>query len=204
MTTVRFRPPVAHLLRMRRPSAVLRRVRPVVVDALDRVLGWTRSHVCEKRIERLAPAVTDCDTASAVELVIASIRIQAARLHGLPRAVFACALIPDAGAVLRATASHSVNRETATTARLAVEQFLRVDVAHGATIATTRPSSQLVDGWGRAQNQPSAEATSDKIDAQDRQFYQLTTPSRHAGHTESHRATARAEAACRPLEHSPR
>jgi hypothetical protein len=80
---------IVGLFLLRRPAAILGRVRAVVVDAVERVkLRRTLSHVREERFEAVAPAVADRNSAATVVGVARCLRIQAPVLHLLPRAEF--------------------------------------------------------------------------------------------------------------------
>lgn len=76
---------VAVLLDRRSPSAVVWRVRPTVVDALNGVrrAGFV-AHVGNEVVERVTPTIADGDTARAVVSIIASTRVMAAGFNRRP------------------------------------------------------------------------------------------------------------------------
>lgn len=83
------RPLGVSLLSRRGPSAVRRRVGAVRVFAIDRVpAGWTRTHVGQKQLERLAPTIAHDDAASAPVGVVLGAPVLASPLHRKPRSVF--------------------------------------------------------------------------------------------------------------------
>ena len=83
-----IRAAITLLLRWRGPSAILRRVRTVVVNAIQRCPMWSRSHVCEELYERISPGVTDRNSSAPVAGVRLIGRIRTATFHGPPREVF--------------------------------------------------------------------------------------------------------------------
>jgi len=77
------------LLKAVRPSAVSRHISQRVIDAIERVAIWTRSHVGEKVHERCAPAWSDNQSLRAIAVEQLRIRVVAALEHALPDPVFA-------------------------------------------------------------------------------------------------------------------
>lgn len=78
---------VVPLLHRCRPSAVLRTIRPIIIDAVQAVSFGTGSHVRDERPEVRAPTLAHGDSATAVVLV-RRIRLQlAAATHVQPRAI---------------------------------------------------------------------------------------------------------------------
>src|SRR5262252_88881 len=72
-----------------RPAAILRCVRAIVIDAVNRVaLRWPWPHVSQEIRKRLAPTVTDCDAATAISVEAIMVRIGATLDHVHPRAIF--------------------------------------------------------------------------------------------------------------------
>ncbi len=59
-------PRVIRLFGTARPAAVFRRIRSVVISALDGVSRWARTHVDQERGEVLRPSFTNRDTATAI------------------------------------------------------------------------------------------------------------------------------------------
>lgn len=83
--------PVATLLRLSGPLAVIRRVRPVIVNALDRMFrGWLLSHVGIEALKRTDPVIANFDASAAVPCVGGIVLVQAAFFHAAPRLVFRC------------------------------------------------------------------------------------------------------------------
>jgi hypothetical protein len=80
---------VCGLLLRRCPTAVLGRVRTIVIDAINRMAdGRSFAHVLEECLEAITPAIAYCNSARAIFGIIASTRIQAAVLESLPSRVF--------------------------------------------------------------------------------------------------------------------
>ena len=66
------------------PSTVLGRVRPVVVDAVNRSVCWALSHIGQEILERL-PTLTHVNPTTTVKQVRMVIRVFASAFHGHPR-----------------------------------------------------------------------------------------------------------------------
>ena len=72
------------------PAAILRRVIPVVVDAVKRqMFCWPSAHVCQEVFEGM-PATADANAAASVILETFHVGIAAPCMHRLPDAVFRC------------------------------------------------------------------------------------------------------------------
>jgi len=80
---------VVALLDLGCPAAVCRLVVAIVIDAVDRMARWARSHVAQERGERLPPFVAHGDATPAVVRERLSTRVKAAALGVLPGTVFA-------------------------------------------------------------------------------------------------------------------
>jgi hypothetical protein len=79
---------VTLLLGARSPSAILGRIRAVVVFAFNRIIsGRPTAHVCQKRLIRF-PSLADGNTASAVAWIPAVSLVGAAANHVGPRLIF--------------------------------------------------------------------------------------------------------------------
>lgn len=87
-TAVSTLPAVASLFTSSGPSTVLWRVRAIVVNPIDRMLGRRpRPHIGKERLEAVDPAITHRDAARAVLLEVRRRRIEAAIFQALPRVV---------------------------------------------------------------------------------------------------------------------
>lgn len=139
---------VARLLGECRPSAILGRVRAVVVDALKAVhgafrhyAGWFWSHVCVEVLKRVHPAIADADTSRAVVLVRGILWIRAALFDAQPDAVLRRAMCATGTHSVRShlRSSHLAAKATAT-ARLSSAQHDRWDGFISAAFAGAFPS----------------------------------------------------------------
>lgn len=84
-----WRPCVSRLLSKCGPTAIVRRVWAIVVDAVNGVLRRRlRSHVGQESLEGVAPTVTDSDATPAIVLKSRRVRIQATSFHGFPCSMF--------------------------------------------------------------------------------------------------------------------
>lgn len=77
---------IPRLLSLRGPSAVVRGVVAVVVNAVNGIAArlWARPHVGNEMVVRLKPAVADGDAPAAVMFERSIVRIGAALFHGPP------------------------------------------------------------------------------------------------------------------------
>lgn len=82
---------VVSLLMRGGPSAIVRRVRTVVVDAINRVTMWTWSHVAEESREVVTPLIANGDAPSTIPRIRSTAGPVAARLHRPPDSVQPCA-----------------------------------------------------------------------------------------------------------------
>ncbi len=135
---------IVRLFYMVRPSAVLGRVRTVIVDAVDRVLlRWASPHVFEERREVVAPTVTHPYSAASIigELVV--LRVVAAVFYSLPCRVFFRWISIETVAVGARSLRDLFTAKTATTARLSTSQTTQ---QHG-RYATTGTLAAPITGW---------------------------------------------------------
>jgi hypothetical protein len=78
-------PSVAHVLRARNPSAILRRVSGLVVNPVNLMLrGRARPHVGKKRFKGLAPSFANSDSTTSIVGVSLDVRVCAPRSHRSP------------------------------------------------------------------------------------------------------------------------
>lgn len=94
---------IRRLLFVRRPQAIVWRVRTVVVSPLDGVALWPRPHVRHEVRERLKPAIVDRDATSAVTRVGGMRGPQASVLHIRPDVVQRMFPSPTTQAVCRSS-----------------------------------------------------------------------------------------------------
>ncbi len=81
-------PSVSSLFLSRGPAAVIRRVRAVVVLALQCSIGASIAHVCVEVLKRITPAVTDRDSAASIPVVVRKGFVVTSPLEISPRSVF--------------------------------------------------------------------------------------------------------------------
>lgn len=126
------------------PSAVVRRVTLVVIDALKRVFGWARSHIGVERLKRVSPAVAHRDTSAAVVCERGSLRAIASAASHHPTVVFRRA----ASAVFKVCCREKFSFETSARFDLALTECLKgcFDVFVSAGAGANEPSGLLVCG----------------------------------------------------------
>ena len=129
--------PIVCLLDARGPAAILRRIRSVVVDAIQCVLWpWTWAHVHEEGQERPLPASTHTDPAEPVVLVTPIRRLRTSLDHAFPTSVLRRVL----HAVRDRPLARSFFSEAATRLRRSSLQVVAKDGQPGAAIALTPPT----------------------------------------------------------------
>lgn len=79
---------VIGLLSITRPSAVIRRIWAVVVDALNGKAVWAWPHISQEVFKRLLPAVTNRNTASSVSGIGRRFWVSATFDHAAPTLIF--------------------------------------------------------------------------------------------------------------------
>jgi hypothetical protein len=94
---------VVRLLFGRSPTAISRRIRPIVFDAIQRTLGWTLAHI-GKEIFKSKPAFANGDAATAIKFEIMRFWVVAARKHLRPRLMSARLLFSSLVTMLRVQA----------------------------------------------------------------------------------------------------
>ena len=131
---------IVSLLDACRPSAVIGRVRAVVVDTINAVfLGGLRSHVGNEGREIMDPFIAHGDAASA-PVRIAWMRLLVAASLGLaPSVVFWAVATARLVAVFSGSFGGALVLVTATAMGLAVSQMLRGDLLDGSAIALAQP-----------------------------------------------------------------
>lgn len=130
------------------PTAVIRRIVAIIVDAIERVFWrWARPHVAVKRHEVIAPTLADIDTPTAVIGVIRSLLVEATRLHASPCLVF-WRLTPSLTLpVPERPRCQQLASETAATVGLSISETAQTDDRDCPAIALTLPSDLSLAGW---------------------------------------------------------
>ncbi len=90
-------PTIGLLFSLRGPAAISRLIVFVVVDAFDRCVRWSRSHICVEQFERVFPAVAHRDAAASVVSKLFNVGIEAAALGSLPTLIFSALIHPVFG-----------------------------------------------------------------------------------------------------------
>lgn len=92
-------PAVVCLLLASGPSAIVRRIRAIVVDSVDGQSGRTQTHVGEKIRKGVYPPFANKYSATAVVIVILVIWVQTTSLHARPNLVFGGFIHPGRGSL---------------------------------------------------------------------------------------------------------
>lgn len=117
------------------PSAILWRVRTVVVDAVQRCTSWPRPPITEKRLKRITPLSAHVDTTATVVGEVLMARPLASLLGRLPRVIFDCLLSWMRGAV----APLRVSVQTSTTSGVSGSQMHSEDHHNRSALAPRAP-----------------------------------------------------------------
>lgn len=153
-------PGVVALFDFGSPTAIVRLVVAVIVDAVKRMTVWAHTHVVEEILERFTPSGANLNTTCAVVLIFAAIRVVAATYHlvvggaqwmigqSMSSASFCCKFFLKASATKRSA-------------------FQQVTLYNGflcAAFATTHPQvSPVRNVSGVADHSPSAELYSGQV-----------------------------------------
>ena len=150
---------VVALLGHRSPSAVFRRIRPVVINSFDGHSVWTLAHVGQEVDKPISPTLTDSDTTSPVVAIFGSVGIVAPsnhrvvhRFHWMIRQT-----------VRSAFTSSKFASQASAALRLAVKQVSFLNIANRAAITLARPVMHAVRCPGVFDNYPSTKTATDKI-----------------------------------------
>lgn len=128
------------LLQARRPSAILRRVRAVVVDAINgQIGGWARPHVAIERLEAGGPRVADRYTSPAVALEVLALRVKATVLNASPNPVFRGVAHAVLAMVNASAFSRHLYAQAAATLRVSCSQCAQLYGDFLAAVAATTP-----------------------------------------------------------------
>jgi hypothetical protein len=126
-----------------RPSAITRLVVPVVVDPVEHQVGRrSASHVGDKRLEALAPALAHSDSASPVALVIERRWPITAIPHGAPDSIFGPSSSDSCSSMAKVDfpASFKVPTKTSAAAQMPGPQILRPRNLVSSAFAFAEPS----------------------------------------------------------------
>lgn len=131
---------VVGLLKRCRPSAIIRFVMAVCIDALNgRVREWVRSHVIDEGCKGATPFVAYADATSAIVLVVATGLSIAATLHVLPRVPLSADTASIRAAVLRASSDNCCAHAAAAAPAFTQLQIAARDRFHLSAITAAQP-----------------------------------------------------------------
>ena len=138
---------IVRLLEPRRPAAILRRVRAVVVDTIKGIIRrGSRAHIGEKRFETDQPARAYPDATPSVTMPLGVRRIFAAIKHMSPRRIFR-ATSPTPVAVGNRAFLEVVVMEAAAASGMATPEVLRRNRCPATAVAGTDPVGSVAPVW---------------------------------------------------------
>lgn len=149
------------------PTTVVRTVRAIRVDPIDRMqFGWALAHVREKGREVVQPAIAHTNAATAVIVPADESWIRAARADVAPALVLRCQASVPCGTVRRESCAGDFGIPTAARSRNAVSQGGAVNDFLAATVTATAPFRHSAEARPREsrQHQPSAKFQAGQID----------------------------------------
>lgn len=140
------------------PSAIARFIVAVVVDPIDRMADWTRSHVSVERLKRFAPGLTNLDSTASVVLVGLLRRALTAIKQGAPHAVFTAPPTTSRMAVREILGTRYFSAQAPAAAHVPILQISCLHAMTAAAIAAAFPVHRiLTDGRQSAHGCQSAE-----------------------------------------------
>lgn len=147
--------PIMTLLNRGGPAAVIWRVRSIVVDAIQLIPRWLRSHVCQEGGKVVAPSITHRDATTTPISIARMMRVVAARLRVAPGVVFGRSGLACFVSMLeRSLASAFVSQATTTHLRPSL-QVLREYQPGLSAVAAAQPESSRVRWHAMQDGQPS-------------------------------------------------
>ena len=137
------------------PSAVLWRIRTIVVNAVNRIArAWARSHISIEGGEVRFPAVTHNNSAPAIVVICAMIRIVASGFHANPYLVFR-----ELGqAVFRDCIREGISPETAAALGVPTSQVAAANLNCSTAITATKPNGSAFVAFNIFENKQLAES----------------------------------------------
>lgn len=125
---------VARLLITSGPTTIARVIGTVVVNSVKRGTYRTITHVCVKGCERLAPSITNGNTAPTVIRVAFSLFVRASLDHALPYSVFPRIVKP----------MHQASVDAAARTHVVAIQDIGLSGKHGSTMTDAKPNDFFV------------------------------------------------------------
>ena len=127
------------LLKMSSPTTIVRRIRTVIIDAVERCPGGARTHVGEEVFKTISPAIAHSYAATAPIAVTLVRWIEASRLHVAPRIVFASNAAAELVAMLRAASDGLLSFIAATAYDAPSPEVARGSVMYATAVALAEP-----------------------------------------------------------------
>lgn len=126
------------------PSAILRRIRAIVVwPTVNAVLRrWTATHISQEVVKRVKPAIADCD-ATDIAMGVVALRIKATVLEFAPSAVFRAGISASGFAMGGHGCTGDLFAETATRLRDPVLKARTGNGFDGAAITAAFPKCRV-------------------------------------------------------------
>lgn len=149
-------PQIAMLFSPRQPAAIRRFVIAKWIDAVKCQAIWAWSHVGQKHLEIIEPAITHGDATRSVKPVVGRRLDVAATFHAAPTRIFAMMQVPSV-ALKRIAARAHCHLFTAATLRVAAKQVLAHFDGCPTAVAVTQPKGAWRRVWRTLDNNQLAE-----------------------------------------------
>ena len=147
---------VAGLLRAGSPSAVIRRVRTVVVDSVEAGSNGPSTHIGVEVRKRVLPPLAHLYAAPPVAFVVGALGVVTTCFHALPSAVFG----RSEHAVCLGPSRENLSDVAAAALDPTGFEFAAVDLAGGPTVADAKPVISTTPLGGGSANRPAIEPSS--------------------------------------------
>lgn len=147
-----------------RPSAVVGRVRAVVVDTVN-AMPWRRlgSHISQERLVALSPAFADGYAAAAIPAIV---RIAAPRDNAAPASVFGCvrSVVASSASMLPLGVACTFFLQTPATLGVASAKIISKHCLRLPAIASTQPRTTRWRGVMQGLHHKSAKSLTNQVD----------------------------------------
>jgi hypothetical protein len=157
-------PLISRLFFRRCPSTIIRSIRSVVIDAVNGFAVRTWPHICEKVLERIAPAVANCYSACTILSIAFVTFIVAPSFHSYPTAIFSSEFTDVGVTVCGFYPMDELPMVAPTRGSLPGAQLSTAYPLNGATLALAFPISlSVTSAWQMCQYAPSSESFTSQI-----------------------------------------
>jgi hypothetical protein len=138
---------ICPLFMVRSPATIVRGIRPVIVDTIERFTFWSFTHIGQE-VFKDTPSVHNTDSTTTIKLPVTAFRVVAARLHGPPCPMCRRVISSARMSVSKPDCGSNVGSKTSTRFGMPISQMRTLDDDFGTTVTTASPSWPLSDSVG--------------------------------------------------------